>query len=83
MAKWYKTDGTVKDIADKMFELKELQEFVDGWIELVHLDGDKVIVVNEEGFIRGLQMNPKVSEAVGIKFPIYGNALVVKRKYIN
>lgn len=31
------------------FTLEELQKFVDGWIEIIHINKDVIMVVNEEG----------------------------------
>lgn len=33
----------------KTFELEEAQKFVDGYIEIVYLPGDFIMIVNEEG----------------------------------
>lgn len=41
------------------FSLKELQEYVDGPIEIVHVaNGVLCMVMNEEGKIRNLPINP-------------------------
>ena len=37
--------------------LKQLQALVDGWIETVTLSRDIVIVMNEEGRLRGMEPN--------------------------
>lgn len=43
------------------FDLKELQTLVDGYIEVVPLDGKTVMVLNEEGKINGLPYNCRAS----------------------
>lgn len=45
----------------KYYNLSELQDFVGGYIELVHLNKDRVLVVNEEGWQLGLPYNRKAS----------------------
>lgn len=47
--------GHVTNISDS---LKNLQQIVDGYVELVSLDGETlVMLVNEEGTLRGLPHN--------------------------
>ena len=60
MAQLIKTDGTiVKDVAVETLE--QQQQLVDGYIEYVY-QGDKVFIVNEEGYLRSMDFNPKASE---------------------
>ena len=40
----------------KDFSLEELNEIVDGYIEILHI-GDKLLVCNEEGKLQNLQYN--------------------------
>lgn len=52
MAHIIKTDGTIIEVQPKNgtdFQLEELQAVVEGYIQIVRLDNDKVMVVNEEG----------------------------------
>lgn len=59
------------------FSLKELNEIVDGYIEVLHI-GDKLIVCNEEGKLNNLPYNviaTRLINAVGIKDYIVGNVL--------
>lgn len=59
------------------FSIDELNEFVDGYIEIVHI-GDKLLVCNEEGKLKNLQYNATATcliNAAGIKDYIVGNAL--------
>ena len=46
------------------FQLDELQKIVGGFIEVVWLRGDKLMVVNEMGKINGLPINSKASRIV-------------------
>lgn len=44
----------VKPKNGKDFELSEVQQYVDGYIEVVHLTDDQIMIVNEEGkFTKG------------------------------
>lgn len=59
------------------FSLNELNEIVDGYIEVLHI-GDKLLVCNEEGKLNNLPYNVKATRlinAVGIKDYIVGNVL--------
>lgn len=59
------------------FSIDELNEFVDGYIEILHI-GDKLLVCNEEGKLKNLQYNATATcliNAAGIKDYIVGNAL--------
>lgn len=61
----------------KDFSLEELNEIVDGYIEILHI-GDKLLVYNEEGKLQNLQYNATATcliNAAGIKDYIVGNAL--------
>lgn len=83
MAKWIKANGETKEVEPKNkkdFQLKELQEFVGGYIELVHLEGNKEMVVNEEGLIYELPANEEASLLAGTL--IVGDVLVCDRKEI-
>lgn len=68
MAKLIKTDGTTTVVEpqakDRRFHLKELQDYVGGYIEIVHL-GTQLMIVNEEGLIRDLPTNYRASEIAG------------------
>ena len=56
--------------------LEAMQHEVDGYIETMTLVPDQaVMIVNEEGVLRGMSPNPSASLTAGR--PIFGNALVV------
>lgn len=56
--------------------LEALQAAVDGYIETLQLIPDQVVmIVNEEGLLRGLAPNPFASAVAGTT--IVGNALIV------
>lgn len=86
MAEIYKVDGSVisaKPKNNKYFSLKELQTIVKGYIQIVDLGGDKLMVCNEEGAINGMPVNKKASEIFAnstINRPVYihGDVLICK-----
>lgn len=58
------------------FSLKELQEVVEGFIEIVRREDNHIMVVNEEGLLLNLQYNERASMIA--KQPIFGRVLVCK-----
>lgn len=74
----FKTDGTEMNVQPKNerdYSLEELQKYVGGYIEIVHLfDKKRIMVVNEEGAINGMQLNLTASR-FAIR-PIFGDVLV-------
>lgn len=51
MATLIKADGTRTEIQPKNgtdFKLEELQEYVDGYIEIVNLRNGEILVINED-----------------------------------
>ena len=60
------------------FKLKEMQEIVGGYIEIVSLDGGMIMVVNEEGLLKRLPPNVIASELAGRV--IVGSVLVCREK---
>lgn len=72
MAQIIKTNGETIDVKPKNgkdFKLRELQKIVDGYIEIVWLPNDKIMVVNEDGKLRGLETNV---EATRIYYNVFG-----------
>ena len=85
MAKIYKVNGEILDIEPKNgsdFQLDELQGIVNGYIEILPLNNDEIMVVNEEGKIYGLEFNSLASQrmlAAGYRGDyIVGDVLVCK-----
>lgn len=58
------TDGMVTHIQpnnDTDFTLEELQTYVGGFIEIIRLPKDNILVVNEEGLLQDMQINTYAS----------------------
>jgi len=67
------------------FNLKELQFILGGYIEVLLLKGDRYMIVNEEGKLNGLEINPEATKIVlenGYLDTIAGNALVCPTDYL-
>ena len=86
MARLYKTDGTNEEVSPadgKTFKLRELQDLVGGYIELVQL-GDAVLIVNEDEKIKGLPFNREATFVLQVmRFTedvIVGPAVLVNTK---
>lgn len=83
MARLYKTNGEVIEVSPKNnrdFTLEELQNFVEGDIEIINLTTEKILIVNEEGKINKLSFNESATELwkkyYGRTDYIVGNALL-------
>jgi len=59
MAELIKMDGTREALTD--LSLPALQTAVDGYIEYISLDDERVLVVNEDGRMRKLGVNMEAS----------------------
>lgn len=59
----------------EVYSLKELQGFVGGLIELVRLGGGRLMVVNEEGRLKGLPFNLVASLIA--KRDIFGDVAII------
>ena len=84
----YYADGKIekKTFQDSKVTLKELQDCVQGYIELVFLDNNQILVVNEEGKINNLQFNPLATNlAMNTQTADYivGNALLIDARFID
>ena len=74
------TDGTLTPITPKKgttYSLEELQALVGGYIEMLPLEKNRYAVVNEEGMLHGLDLNPSASLLLGQK--IVGPCVVIPR----
>lgn len=81
MAKYIKTNGEIREVKPKNvkdFKLDELKEFVEGYIEIVIMSDQTIMVVNEEGAFTK-EVNPVATAMYdrSHQFPetIHGNVL--------
>jgi hypothetical protein len=64
-ARIYKADGTIIETAPANgtdFQLEELQKIVGGYIEIVSLLDNEIMVINEEGKLTDLPVNENATE---------------------
>lgn len=84
MAQLLKSDGTMTEVRPDFqattFELHELQKLVGGYIEMLPVPGGKVMVVNEEGKLKGMPENMEASFITGQ--PIVGDVLIASPKEV-
>lgn len=81
-----KADGSITPYEPKNgtdYQLEEMQEIVGGWIEILYMDNDHIMVVNEEGKSHGLPINSKATYLVQNHSRYYdvivGNVLLCER----
>ena len=83
-AKILKTTGEVWEVEPNNktdFSLKELQDIVGGYIEIVHLPNKECMVVNEDGVYMELPINRKASNMYQ-RNVIVGDVLICKSNQI-
>jgi len=76
-------DGTMTDMPkaqgdDGGYTLQQMQDVVGGPIQALAAYDGRLLIVNEEGLLKGLEHNPEASDLVG--FPIMGMALICERE---
>lgn len=65
MATIYRANGTKEVIAPKNgtdFKFEELQKIVGGYIDIIRLDNDQIMVINDEGKLMYLPVNMEATE---------------------
>lgn len=89
MAVVVKTDGTFDALLpknNKVFTLEELKSVVGGYIEIVPLDEDYLMVINEEGKLLNLPINEGATryyrKSRNTDDFIVGNVLICSNKEI-
>ncbi len=88
MATILKTNGERKEVSPKNgsdFQLDELQSIVGGYIEILNLSNNRLMLVNEEGKIYGLPYNHEATELVvkeGYHDVIVGDVLVCENSQV-
>ena len=76
-------DGTMTDMPkaqgdDGVYTLKQMQDVVGGPIQALAAYDGRLLIVNDEALLKGLEHNPEASDLVG--FPIMGMALICERE---
>jgi len=77
MAMFIKSNGETKNVSPKNgndYQLDELQNYVGGLIEIIHLGDNYIMVVNEEGLLNNLPLNINASVLSGMN--IVGNVIL-------
>lgn len=81
----YKADGDVERVCpenDTDYQLHELQKFVGGYVEFCYGDDGRMLVVDEEGKLKGKQINERATfyyqQHIGTGDVIVGDALLCK-----
>jgi hypothetical protein len=89
-AKIIKTDGTIEVVKndEKEASLEFLQKAVDGYIEIVWLDENTLMVVNEEGKLLNQPLNELATQVFYEKTRrfndcIVGDVVVLDKKFIS
>jgi len=63
--------------------LEEAQEFVGGWVERISLKNGNIMLIDEEGKLKNLDVNQKATDhwikSFGINDVIVGNAILIKQ----
>ena len=75
-----RTDETQAPVAPgfgNRFTLKELQYYVGGYIELVHLNDNQFLVINEEGKLHNLPFNKKATDLAHAAHCIFASDYIV------
>lgn len=82
MAEIVFTNGKKKIVRPKNctdFQLEEMQKIVGGYIETLRIGGDRIMVVNEEGKLKDLEVNEEathIARCNGYADIIVGDVLI-------
>jgi hypothetical protein len=83
MATLYKSSGEILEVSPENgtnFGLREVQELVDGYVELLSLDQQNMILMDEEGKCRHKPVNINasklVAERTGVNYCLVGDVLL-------
>lgn len=74
-------EGTTVEMEDRPMTLVELQDAVGGYIETVRLDATTLMVVDEEGFLKGKPVNSIASMMA--KRRIVGEVVIIPESYLD
>jgi hypothetical protein len=76
---------SVRPKKDNVFNLKELQGFVGGYIQIVKTRDSRMMIINEEGKVNGLPYNEIATSLYiyGNHDPIMGDVVVLDKEMIS
>lgn len=83
MATWIKASGEEEEVAPargRTFSLQELQRYVGGYIEIQALSDGRMMVLNEEGKLRGFELNRKATALYRVNVKI-GELEILREEY--
>ena len=87
MIQLIKTTGEIINLPSKKLTLEELQTFVGGYIELVKLNREEIMVVNEDGKLYNLPVNIIATtiyqKVIPSKDVIVGDVIICNDSLIN
>jgi len=75
-----RVNGSIEKLA-KCPTLSEAQSIIGGYIELLKVDGDKTLIVDEDGKLRGKLINQSITSKYGFDIPggyIVGDVIVLE-----
>ena len=84
----YYTMTKIKIIKEKP-TLEEMQKFVGGYIEVVYLNDEQVMIIDEEGKVKGKPINPEATiratrnNAIFNNDWIAGDVLIMPKEYLD
>lgn len=86
MVRLIRTNGIVEEVAPKSgsnFSLKELQEYVGGYIEIVQIpeDNSLIAIANEEGLLKRLPYNSAANIMFGLE--LVGDIIICPRTMLD
>lgn len=88
-ANLYKFSGEISEVKPqrgKQFTLEELQGMVGGYIEVISTPDNRLMIMNEEGKLKGLPYNSKATELVKPFLSpgsyIVGDVIVCQKSYL-
>ena len=80
VASLIRTDGSgelITPLNETDFTLSEIQKHVGGLIEVLHLSGRLIMIVNEGGKLNGLDINPVATFIAHENMAIHGTDYIV------
>lgn len=83
-AKWLNIDGTIRISNSSTPDIVELQEYVEGYVQIITTPGGDFIV-NEEGSLVGLLINEEATKLLQAQspnqatIPLRGNVVILSK----